>query len=148
MRKALLIFYIFITPISLSQSKSSILENINQLKWGSRIILVRSTNNLEETLSVLKMANRGIRERHIHWFVFSQSNIYTNYESNITNSFKKHTVEKYFSTDELDVVIIGKDGYVKRRAKNLNLNSIFELIDLMPMRKMEMKNNYDTLSDQ
>ena len=140
MRRAFFIISIFIFLMSTSQANKSYLESINQLKWDSRIILVRPIDNLEEILLDLKMADQEIVDRHINWFVISQSGIYTNYERNIADSFKKEIFDKYFSIDGFNVVLIGKDGGVKERAKNLNLNSIFDLIDSMPMRQNEMKN--------
>ena len=140
MSKTFLIISLFIVSVSPSQSNNSHLESINQLKWDNRVILVRSMNNLEDILSALKIADSKIQDRHINWFVFSQSDIYTNYEGDIAESFQKDTVDKYFSADGFSIVLIGKDGGIKEKTKTLNLNAIFELIDSMPMRQIEMEN--------
>ena len=140
MSKTLLIISLFILSVSHSLANKSYLDSINQLKWDSRIILVRSINNLEEILFALKMADNEILDRHINWFVFSHNDIYTNYEGDIAESFQKDTVDKYFSADGFSIVLIGKDGGIKEKTKTLNLNAIFELIDSMPIRQIEMEN--------
>ena len=140
MNKTLLIISLFILSVSPILANKSHQDTINQLKWDSRIILVRSSNNLDDILLALKKADDEIVDRHIQWFVFSDDDVYTNYEGNLDDSFKKTTIDKYFSDDGLDIVLIGKDGGVKKRANNLNLPAIFDQIDSMPMRQIEMEN--------
>ncbi len=132
-----IIFIFFL--VGSSQSSGSYLESVKQFKWDNRIILIRALSDLEANLSALRKADSEIRDRHINWFIFSQGDIYTNFKGSITENFRKDTIDNYFSEDMFGVVLIGKDGGLKERAEYLNLKSIFELIDSMPMRKIEME---------
>lgn len=38
----------------------------------------------------------------------------------------------------IQVILIGKDGEVKKRNNKLELDALYSLIDTMPMRKQEM----------
>ncbi|MDW3094671.1 MAG: DUF4174 domain-containing protein [Gammaproteobacteria bacterium] len=138
--KTLLIISIIILSVSPSQSNNFFLESVTQLKWENRIILVRPKNNLKDVLLDFKIAKSKILDRHINWFVFFEDKIYTNYKGDIAENFNKNMVRKYFSVASLSMVLIGKDGTVKQEAKDFNLNAFFELIDSMPMRKIEMEN--------
>ena len=140
MNKSLLIISLFILSASFTLASESYLNTINQLKWDNRIILVRSSNNLDDILTALKQADDEIIDRHIQWFVFSDDGVYTNYEGNISASFIKATIDKYFPDNESDIILIGKDGGIKKRTNDLNLSAIFDLIDSMPMRQIEMEN--------
>ena len=132
-----IIFIFFL--VGSNQSSSLYIESIKQFKWNSRIILIRPLNDLEANLSTLRKADSEIQDRHINWFIFSQGDVYTNFKGDLTEDFQKNTVDNYFSDDMFGIILIGKDGGIKKRAEYLNLKSIFELIDSMPMRKIEME---------
>ncbi len=115
------------------------LERINELEWSSRIILVRAFGESEEVLKALRKLDYEIQDRDIYWFVFIEENIETNYKDEIQENFHKDTLKTYFSDTETNVVLIGKDGGIKQKLKLLDLQGIFDLIDTMPMRQMEMR---------
>lgn len=140
MRRTILPICLVITLPFIIQAKSFILEHVNQLKWENRIILIRSMNDINEILSVLKTAKTDIQDRHIYWFIFTKNKVYTNFKGKISNNFSENAKEKYFEDEEMATILIGKDGYIKNQDIELNLNFIFDLIDSMPMRQMEMKN--------
>ena len=115
------------------------LESINELEWSSRIILIRASGESQEVLNALKKLNYEIQDRDIYWFVFIKERIETNYEGKIKENFYKDTLDTYFSDSEINVILIGKDGGIKQKGKHLDLHGIFDLIDTMPMRQMEMR---------
>lgn len=115
------------------------LESINELEWSSRIILVRVPEESQEVLNALKKLNYEIQDRDIYWFVFIKESIETNYEGKIKENFYRNTLDTYFSDSEINVILIGKDGGIKQKGKYLDLHGIFDLIDTMPMRQMEMR---------
>ncbi len=117
----------------------SALERISELEWSSRIILVRAFGESEEVLKVFRKLDSEIQDRHIYWFVFIEENLETNYKSEIQEDFHSDTLKTYFSDTETNVVLIGKDGGIKQKSKDLDLQGIFDLIDTMPMRQMEMR---------
>ena len=90
-------------------------------------------------MKALRKHDYEIQDRDIYWFVFIEKNIETNYKSEIKDNFLRETLKTYFSNTETNVVLIGKDGGIKKKLKHLDLQVIFDLIDRMPMRKMEMR---------
>ena len=129
----LIIFIVFAHQLAYA------LESIRELVWNSRIILVRATAESEELLNTLKKLDHEIQDRDIYWFVFSGKSIETNYQGDLLEKFYSDTLNKYFTNIETNVVLIGKDGDIKRKAENLDLQSLFDLIDTMPMRQLEMR---------
>jgi fructose-1,6-bisphosphatase len=134
-----LIFLILLLHIKLSitYAQDLTLDSIDQLRWNSRVILVKIDNDDQVTLSTLKNASNEISERDINWFAFSGDSFYSNYENRIGRNFQAKIVEEYFEANK-NIVLLGKDGYVKLRSESLELDEIFDLIDSMPMRQMEM----------
>ncbi len=115
------------------------LESISELNWNSRIILIQEYEEPEKVLHALKKYDPEIRDRDIYWFVFLEKRVESNFNGEIKEKFYKESLDKYFSDTETNVVLIGKDGGVKKKGKDLDLEGIFDLIDTMPMRQMEME---------
>ena len=115
------------------------LESISELEWSSRIILIQEFEEPEKVLDALKKYDPEIRDRDIYWFVFLEKRVESNFNGEIKEKFYKDSLDKYFSDSETHVVLIGKDGGVKKKGKDLDLEGIFDLIDTMPMRQMEME---------
>ncbi|MEM7304968.1 MAG: DUF4174 domain-containing protein [Pseudomonadota bacterium] len=136
----LLISVVYLIPMIITQvhSEDLKLDNLDELRWNSRIILVKSGSDIDKTLLILEKAKNEIDERHINWFVFTNDQTYTNLEIKLGNHFNEDVLDTYFNGEGLIVIVLGKDGYVKQRSRQLNLPGIFELIDSMPMRQIEM----------
>ncbi len=115
------------------------MENIQELHWKNRVILIQ-TEDVDDYISLLQEADSQIRDRHILWFILTSKEVLSNYPGSIGLTFLKQTKSKYFSAENREVVLIGKDGGVKRRASSLQLQELFDLIDTMPMRRQEMSN--------
>ena len=45
------------------------------------------------------------------------------------------------SGEEFQLLLIGKDGGVKKRTSTVSLEEVFSLIDTMPMRRREMRDD-------
>ncbi len=118
------------------------LERIDQFKWNARIILFRATGGIEEVLNRLRNVEYEIQDRGIYWFLFAGSHLETNYKGEIQENFYKETLQNYFNHAENNMILIGKDGNIKKISKNLDLQSIFDLIDTMPMRQLEMRQKH------
>jgi hypothetical protein len=113
------------------------MENIRELEWQNRIILVRSDASAEDYAALLTHADNEIRDRHIYWFVFSGDQVTSNYPGHLSQNFIEET-KKYFRDDSNHVLLIGKDGGIKDRSSRMDLRKLFALIDTMPMRQAEM----------
>lgn len=117
------------------------LESVSELEWNSRVILVRAIGESGEVLNDFKKLDYEILDRDIYWFVFTGSSIETNYKGELQDNFYRVTLNNYFTNAETNVVLIGKDGGIKQKGKHLDLQGLFDLIDTMPMRQLEMRKN-------
>lgn len=118
--------------------KVGAMKDIDIFEWEKRIILINSDNDLEGITAILDDADYEIRDRHIYWFILNKSKVVSNYAGEIGKNFAINMRKKYFADGLGSVVLIGKDGGVKRRAEKLDLENLFALIDTMPMRQSEM----------
>ena len=130
--------FILILVLIVVNQKAYALENISELKWNNRIILVRLIDESREYLNTLNSFKDDIQERDIYWFLFSDDKIETNYQGSLEDKFYNLMLEKYFKDTKTNVVLIGKDGCIKQNNGYLDLKELFDLIDSMPMRQLEM----------
>lgn len=114
------------------------LDDVQQLQWQSRVILIHSIPQKDSPIQALEAAKAEIDERHLHWFVVYGGQLQTNYPGPIHPEFATRTINRYFPEKVKSVLLIGKDGDIKLRSDHLNLQHIFQLIDQMPMRQSEM----------
>jgi hypothetical protein len=118
------------------------LESLDSLRWEHRVILVFAGKaDAAHAASNLQEFSSGIVERDIVWFVLDGEMIRTNYEGELDAGFSERLAQAYFrpAPTETAVVLIGKDGFVKSRSDDLDLESTFATIDRMPMRRREMR---------
>ena len=132
------IFFLILVLIVVNQMVYA-LGNISELKWNYRIILVRSIDESTEIINMLSQFKDEIQERDIYWFLFSDDKVETNYQGALEDKFYNLMLEKYFKDTKTNVVLIGKDGGIKQNNGYLDLKEMFDLIDSMPMRQLEMR---------
>lgn len=121
------------------EEKPSGLEN---LQWKYRVILVFAREpNMSKALSNLKDFKAECEERDIAWFVLGNDVMYTNYDGKLEDRLREQLMDRYFAPvpSNTSVLLIGKDGTLKSRSTDLDLEAIFGLIDKMPMRREEMR---------
>lgn len=140
MRAGLCIFLLLSITIMIgNESPASELRDISKFEWQNRIILVKSSGDGAGEVSLLADNDRAVEERHIYWFILARGEVLTNYIGPISSHFATHMKQKYFAKYGSGVVLVGKDGGVKQRQSELELKEIFHLIDQMPMRQAEMR---------
>jgi hypothetical protein len=115
------------------------LKAVGELKWQNRVILVWPEGDARDEIAMLDGADPEIADRHILWFVLGPDSLTTNYPSAIGDDFVDETAARYRNEKESVVILVGKDGGVKRRSVRLDLDDLFALIDTMPMRRSEME---------
>ncbi len=129
-----------VSPAAETQNKmDKRLKNLEDLKWGNRIILVQESD--ESSLGRLRDAADSINERDIVWFRLSGGQIETNYRGKLPEDFAAQLEKEYFEKFKSKALLIGKDGSVKSEDKTLDLEYYFKLIDSMPMRRQEIRQN-------
>ena len=115
---------------------------LDDLSWKYRVILVYAHEPYRSSaLANLNEFAAQIEERDIAWFVLGDDELHTNLEGELAGMLREQIVDRYFTPvpTETAVLLIGKDGTVKSRSSDLDLEATFGLIDRMPMRKAEMQ---------
>jgi hypothetical protein len=137
MNKAFIVIVLFLSTFGFASGGVS-LDGIDALEWKNRVVLVWSNDRIEDLKAIFDANQYEIDDRDILWFIIYGDQVYTNYTGSISQSFVANTNERYF-TKRGNVLLIGKDGGIKKVADSLDLENLFRAIDSMPMRKLEMK---------
>jgi hypothetical protein len=118
------------------------LTTLESLRWANRIFLVyASAPGADRAVEQLESFAAEIEDRQIAWFVLGDGRVRTNLEGPMDPAFEQHLKSRYFNPEPNGpvVVLIGKDGEVKSRLPDLDLDRLFAQIDSMPMRRQEMR---------
>ena len=126
-----------------SEEKPAGLED---LRWRYRVILIFAREPyLSNALSNLDDLKAEIEERDIAWFVLGDNTLHTNYDGKLDDQLREELMDTYFTPGPTETAerLIGKDGTLKSRSIDLDLEATFGLIDQMPMRREEMRRKSD-----
>ena len=121
---------------------------LQDLRWKYRVILIFAREPyMSNALSNLDEFKAEIEERDITWFVLGNNTLHTNYKGKLDNQLREELMDSYFTPvpTATAVRLIGKDGTLKSRSIDLDLEATFGLIDQMPMRREEMRRRSDGL---
>ena len=145
--KFISIILLCMTTLSdISQAGDNTLVDLDSLRWEYRVILVFAREP-QASRAVLNLGDfaAGIEERDIAWFVLDEGTLRSNYEGTLSETLHEQLLNSYFTPAPSDtaVLLIGKDGGVKSRSSDLDLEATFGLIDQMPMRRQEMRRQRD-----
>ena len=125
-------------------------HGLADLRWNYRVILVFAPKPLaDNTVSKLENYRAQIDDRDIAWFVLTKDSLRSNFTGLLKKDLRAQLVKRYFSPEPAAtaVVLIGKDGAVKSRTRDLDLEATFGLIDQMPMRVEEMQQKNSATDD-
>ena len=115
---------------------------LDDLRWKYRVILVSALEPYRSSaLANLDEFAAQIEERDIAWFVLGDDELHTNLKGELAGMLREQIVDRHFTPvpTETAVLLIGKDGTIKSRSSDLDLEATFGLIDRMPMRQAEMQ---------
>lgn len=118
------------------------LKTLDSLRWANRVFLVYgSAPGTDHAVEQLESFAEEIEDRQVAWFVLGDGRLRTNHAGPVAPSFENELRTRYFdpAPDSPVVVLIGKDGGVKSRQPDLDLDRLFARIDSMPMRQQEMR---------
>jgi len=122
-------------------------QSIADLQWKNRLIVVftNSVNSqkFQQQLEIFKKDMDGFNDRKlklIHAIPDKQRIVIPETsEWRDSNFYKKNKKEK---AADFEVILIGLDGGIKLRKYGLvEIKEIFDLIDSMPMRQAEIREN-------
>jgi hypothetical protein len=117
------------------------MNKLGDYQWKNRLILIHAEENSGNEVETLRTAQVGIDDRDLIWFVNTGSGLVSNQAA--VSSRLESEVTGLLEENRLNgrVLLIGKDGGIKSRESDLNLDAIFRRIDAMPMRAREMRND-------
>jgi Domain of unknown function (DUF4174) len=112
-------------------SISTVLLTAQQSNYRRILIFAPDSSNisLKTQNQIFKKSDSGCVERNII------------VENHIFKSKSHKIFDKYqISTQDFTIILIGKDGFVKLRSKEIvSAERIYALVDAMPMRKDELR---------
>lgn len=115
---------------------------LQDFRWKYRVILIFAREpHRSNALQNLDEFRAEIEERDIAWFVLDDNSLHTNYDGKLDDQLREELMDSYFTPIPAETVVrlIGKDGTLKSRSIDLDLEATFGLIDQMPMRRAEMR---------
>jgi len=117
------------------------LTGIEQLIWKNRVILINSSDKsnakTDEYKKLFNKYKHEINERDLIWFIIKEADVITNYPTRLSTNFIQRTKANY-PIEKHPVLLIGKDGGIKTKSKKLDIDILFNEVDVMPMRQQEM----------
>ncbi|SFD10881.1 DUF4174 domain-containing protein [Algibacter pectinivorans] len=138
------VFKILFLVISIISANKGMSQIIASHQWENRVLLVLSdgadTSAFQNQIKELQAHENGLTDRKLIVYQIKKQN-YTKGLADKAWQTSSKTYKKYKSINaSLEVVLIGLDGGIKlRQAHLLNCEKLFETIDVMPMRKSELK---------
>ena len=120
-------------------------QDLEPYKWEKRILLLKDTHFESDVLQVqltqLQSSPEKLQNRDLVIFIITDEAVY-NISRIKTKLHSLQIVKKYGLADFRGLLLIGKDGGIKlKESFVVNPESIFNLIDSMPMRQAEMKSS-------
>lgn len=134
----------FLTVLALITYTYGLAQDLDTYQWKNRIILLKEPNLdsdwLKAQIKRLQSDVGELNKRELIVFIISDGVVY-DIDKNKTDLEASKIKNQYAISDFNGLALIGKDGSVKlKEAFIVNPKTIFELIDSMPMRQEEIKN--------
>ena len=117
---------------------------LEQYRWENRLILFFGSGvdaSVEKQITELEKDSAGITDRDLLIFHIDRKSVqFIQKTSNPSLSAEQLRSRYDIKRDEFRYILIGKDGGVKYNKKDFVPNeTLFSIIDAMPMRKREMR---------
>ena len=127
-----------INPIENNQ-----VDHIRDLKWQKRILVINTGDRIE-TQKLTSFYSEELKDRD---FVVIQLNGHEAFfeDKRMSKRFTKSLLKKLKNYDKSDYfILLGKDGGVKNSfTQGTEMRTIFDQVDIMPMRMNEMRRKID-----
>jgi hypothetical protein len=135
--------------IGMTSSNAQTLDsfNLEDYKWKNRVLIVFSPNtynpDYREQVKTVRSSTKGIQDRDLQiFYALDQSSAMA--KGKILPDDATNALRNTFDIPSSDftTILVGKDGTEKLRTDgSLSSSKLFDTIDAMPMRKLEMKND-------
>ncbi|WP_372756841.1 DUF4174 domain-containing protein [Mariniflexile sp.] len=137
-----LLFFLFFFNIN-----TIIAQDMDAHKWKNRVLLVLSDddNNLifKNQINEFKAHEKELKDRKLIVYQISKEGyaIGLNQVSNWQKTTKTYKIYKKDKKSSFEIILIGLDGGEKLRQSDfITSEALFRVIDVMPMRRSELKN--------
>lgn len=122
-------------------------QQLQQHRWQNRLLVIVENDpnsaKKQEQLAILKKDKEGITERKLLIYQISEKG----YRKGLSTNKEWLDMEENFkltrsNNNTFTIYLIGLDGGIKMKKQNpVGLSTIFALIDGMPMRQAELRND-------
>lgn len=142
-----LILLLTTTISAMAQSDQPVKKTPSDFQWENRILIVianqESDSRVSEQLSNFEGSEVGFKERDLITFFLYKNGASRLNEQLLHPSSAEDILKQYgFGEPGFRLLLIGKDGGVKlQKDTPVSVEDIFGLIDSMPMRQREMREN-------
>jgi hypothetical protein len=132
---------------SISMEVSAQSFDLDDHKWKDRVLLVFSPNtynfDYRKQVKALNKSRDGINERDLKIYHILQETSTSVKGEIIEDDDADYLLSDFgVSSSDFTVILVGKDGTEKLRTNEfLQTDDLFDEIDAMPMRKLEMKDD-------
>lgn len=122
----------------------SIGQNLENYQWENRVLLVFSdtkmNKDLVKQLAFLAKEKEGLQERKLKIITYSENSYAEDFNSKWMSSTIDLNEFKDASQNKYSVFLIGLDGGIKHsQTTPITTKTLFSIIDVMPMRKRELR---------
>ena len=116
------------------------IDHLSELKWEKRIIIIIDDEDFKFNKRAKKY-QKELEERDMSIVFYNKGIAYLGNKI-ISNRFSK-SVEKKIKDrkSRYSLILVGKDGGVKKKTSTVSLEEVCSLIDTMPMRRREMRDS-------
>ncbi|MEK6479935.1 DUF4174 domain-containing protein [Catalinimonas sp. 4WD22] len=137
--------YLIITMLSMANpALSQEIQVPGSYHWKNRILLLFSSNQgdmFQQQAEIFDAKRTGMKERDLVLFYIKHDTVEApdgkKYEKKAAEQLRK---QFQVADDAFSVILIGKDGTQKLKQEELlSTDKLFAIIDAMPMRKREMR---------
>ena len=145
LRPIFLVIAIFIMTHKTEAQQSKLKKH----RWQNRILVLKTdskqNDNFVNQLQELKQHKVGLIERKLVLYTVIEDMVYfDNFKSKDPASYKLNDLDELsdiFGSEDYEIILIGLDGGIKvRDIQKTSIKQLFEIIDVMPMRRRELKN--------
>ncbi len=130
---------------ALLNHSNAVSQDLEDYQWKNRIILLKDNNLssdlLQKQLMQFEVKKDELDERNVLVFCLIENTVYDS--KLVKTALKGKTlISQYALSDFKGLLLLGKDGGIKLKKEFIVKSSeIFKLIDGMPMRIIEMREN-------
>ena len=121
-------------------------QQIDKHTWKQRVLVIL-TENKQDNLYIkqceaINSQSKGLKERKLVVYHMTPT-AYAKGTTELQWTTTAKGYKRYKKTNApFEIILLGLDGGVKlRQTKLVSLNDLYALIDAMPMRRSELKNN-------